>query len=81
MEDAVNQLVRFFLGDGEPLKGKSEDSVLCHAVIYEDIQSLVRMKMDYEAVRYFRRVQSFDENYPQKVGLVWLGNYRGRDWR
>ena len=79
MEDAVNQLVRFFLKGGDTLRSGSEDNVLCHAVIYEDIQNLIRMKMEYEAVKYIRPVQSFDQNYPQKVGLVWLGNYRGKN--
>jgi len=78
MEDAVDQLVRFFLKDENSLKGKPENNVLCHAVIYEDIQNLIRMKMEYEAFKYLRRIQSFDQNYPQKVGLVWLGNYQGK---
>jgi hypothetical protein len=50
-------------------------------VIYEDIQNLIRMKMEYEAVKYIRPVESFDQDYPQKVGLVWLGNYKGRNLR
>ncbi|UCG99960.1 MAG: hypothetical protein JSU78_05865 [Deltaproteobacteria bacterium] len=78
MEDAVNQLVRFFLKDAESLEGRSEDNILCHAVVYEDIQNLIRMKMEYEAVKYIRQIQSFDQNYPQKVGLAWLGSYKGR---
>ena len=81
MEDAVNQLVRFFLKDAESLEGRSEDNILCHAVVYEDIQNLIRMKMEYEAVKYIRQIQSFDQNYPQKVGLDWLGNYEGRHLR
>jgi hypothetical protein len=81
MEDAVNQLVRFFLRDGDTVRSGSEGDVLCHAVIYEDIQNLIRMKMEYEAVKYIRPVESFDQDYPQKVGLVWLGNYKGRNLR
>lgn len=77
MEGAVNQLVRFLLNDRDSLEGKSQDTVLCHAVIYEDIQNLIRMKIEYEAAKYIRQVQSFDQNYPEKVGLVWLGNYKG----
>ncbi len=75
MEDAVNQLTKFLLKDEDSLKGKSEDDILCHAVIYEDIQNLLKMKMEYEADKYIRVIQSFDQDYYQKVGLVWLGNY------
>ncbi|UCF72503.1 MAG: hypothetical protein JSW35_10050 [Deltaproteobacteria bacterium] len=81
MEDAVNQLVRFFVKDESSLKSRSEDNVLCHAVIYEDIGNLIRMKMEYEALKYIRPAQSFDQDYPQKVGLVWLGNYKGKHLR
>jgi hypothetical protein len=52
---------------------------LYHVVIYEDIQNLMRMKMEYEAEKYIRPIQSFDQDYFQKVGLVWLGNYKGID--
>ena len=79
MEDAVDQLVKLFLKDEDPLESKSENNLLCHAVIYEDIQNLVRMKMEYEAVKYIRQTQSFYQDYPQKVGLVWLGNYKGKN--
>ena len=77
MEDAVNQLTRFVLKDRDSIKSKSEDDVLYHVVIYEDIQNLMRMKMEYEAEKYIRPIQSFDQDYFQKVGLVWLGNYGG----
>jgi len=76
MEDTVDQLTNFFLKDEDSLKNRSENNILCHAVVYEDIQDLMRMKTEYEAVKYIRRIQSFDQNYPQKVGLVWLGNYK-----
>ena len=76
MEDAVDKLVRFFTKDGNSLEIRSENNILCHVVIYEDIQNLIRMKMEYEAVKYIRQIQSFDQNYPQKVGLVWLGNHK-----
>ncbi len=78
MEEAVDQLAKFFLKDGNSLESKPENNILCHAVIYEDIQNLVRMKMEYEAVKFIRQAQSFDQDYPQKVSLVWLGNYRGK---
>jgi len=77
MEDTVNQLAKFFLKDGDFLEGELGDDILCHAVVYEDIQNLIRMKMEYEATKYIRHIQSFEQNYPQKVGLVWLGNYKG----
>jgi len=78
MEGAVNELMKSFLEGGDPSKDRSENNILCQAVVYEDIQNLMRMKMEYEAVKYIRQIQSFDQNYPQKVGLVWLGNYEGR---
>ncbi|MEE8300176.1 MAG: hypothetical protein V3R28_02590 [Desulfatiglandales bacterium] len=81
MEGAVDELMRSFLEGGDPPKNRSENNILCHAVVYEDIQNLMRMKMEYEAVKYIRQIQSFDQNYPQKVGLVWLGNYEGRHLR
>ncbi len=81
MEDAVDELMRSFLEGGDPSKDRSENNILCQAVVYEDIQNLMRMKMEYEAVKYIRQIQSFDQNYPQKVGLVWLGNYEGRHLR
>ena len=77
MEDTVNQLAKFFLKDGDFLDGESGNNILCHAVVYEDIQNLIKMKMEYDAVKYIRQIQSFDQDYPQKVGLVWLGNYKG----
>jgi len=80
MEDAVSQLTRFFLKDRDSSKGRSEDDALYHVVIYEDIQNLMKMKTEYEAEKYIRLIQSFDQNYYQKVGLVWLGIYRGTDF-
>lgn len=78
MEDTVDQLARFFLKDEDPLESKLGNNILCHAVVYEDIQNLIKMKMEYDAVKYIRQIQSFDQDYPQKVGLVWLGNYKGK---
>jgi negative regulator of genetic competence, sporulation and motility len=75
MEDAMNQLTHFFLKGESSLRNRSKDDVLYHAVVYEDIQDLIRMKTEYESVKYIRKIQSFDHNYPQKVRLVWLGNY------
>ena len=77
IEDTMNQLTHFFLKDEASLLNKEENNVLFQAVVYEDIQDLINMKMEYEAVKYIRRVQSFYQNYPQKVGLIWLGNYKG----
>jgi len=81
MEDAVNQLTKFFLEDRDSLEGRSENDVLCHAVIYDDIQNLTKMKTEYEADKYIRVIQRFDQNYHQKVGLVWLGDYEGFNLR
>ena len=78
MEEAVDELIKLFLKDGETLGSESDSNLLCSAVIYEDIESLITMKREYESVKYFRQSLSFDRNYPQKVGLVWLGNYAGR---
>lgn len=78
MEDTVDQLARFFLKDEDSLESELGNNILCHAVVYEDIQNLIKMKMEYDAVKYIRQIQSFDQNYPQKVGLVWLGNYKGK---
>ena len=76
MEDTMDQLTTFFLKDGDSVRNKLKDNILCHAVVYEDIQNLIRMKIEYEAVKYIRRNQSFDQDFPQKVGLIWLGNYK-----
>jgi hypothetical protein len=78
MEDAVDELIKFFLKDGEALETQSDSNLLCSAVIYEDIENLITMKREYESAKYFRQSLSFDQNYPQKVGLVWLGNYARR---
>lgn len=80
MEDAVSQLTKFFLKDRKSSKSRSEDDVLYHVVIYEDIQNVMEMKTEYEAEKYMRLIQSFDHNYYQKVGLVWLGNLKGIDF-
>jgi len=79
MEDAVGQLVKNFSKDGDLAKDGSKDNILCQIVIYEDIQNLIRMKMEYEAVKYIRPAQSFYQDFPQKMGLVWLGNYKTKD--
>ena len=78
MEEAVDELIKYFLKDGEGLETPSDSNLLCSAVIYEDIENLITMKREYESAKYFRQSLSFDRNYPQKVGLVWLGNYDGR---
>ena len=78
IEDTMNQLAHFFLKNEEPLLNREENNLLFQAVVYEDIQDLISMKIEYEAFKYMRRVQSFDQNYPQKVGLIWLGNYQAK---
>ena len=77
IEGAVDQLIKFFMKDRKTLEAASESNVLCNAVVYEDIENLIIMKREYEASKYFRRSQSFDQNYPQKIGLIWLGSYKG----
>jgi len=77
MEDTMNQLTHFLFEDEDFLGNVSEDNILCHAVVYENMQDLIKMKTEYEAAKYIRKIQSFDQDYPQKVGLVWLGNYKG----
>ncbi len=74
MEDAVNQLAASFLNDEGNLKGASGDNVLCQAVVYEDLENIMRMKRDYEAHRLLRSFQGFDQDYLQKLVLVWLGS-------
>ena len=78
MEEAVDELIKLFLKEGETLDTESDSNLLCSAVIYEDIENLITMKREYESAKYFRQSLSFDRHYPQKVGLVWLGNYAGR---
>jgi len=77
MEDAVDQLTKSFLKDESNLRGTLERNILCQAVVYEDIQNLIRMKREYEALTLIRAFQSFDQDYPQKLVLVWLGNDMG----
>jgi hypothetical protein len=77
IEGAVDQLIKFFLRDRQTLEAASERNVLCNAVVYEDIENLITMKREYEASKYIRQSQNFDQNYPQKVGLIWLGSYAG----
>lgn len=77
MEDTVNQLAKSFLKDENNLKDTLKDNILCQAVVYEDIQNLIMMKREYEAIKFIRPFQSFDQNYPQKLVLVWLGNDKG----
>lgn len=77
IEGTVDQLMKFFLKDRQTLEAASESNVLCNAVVYEDIENLITMKREYEASKYMRQSQSFDQSYPKKVGLVWLGSYAG----
>ena len=75
MEDALDYLAQCFVNEGESQKENERNDVLCYAFVYDDIQNLIRMKMEYDAVTFMRPIQSFDRNFPQKIGLVWLGNY------
>ena len=74
MEEAVNQLATSFLKDEGNLKGASRDNVLCQAVVYEDIENIMRMKREYEAHNLLRLFQGFDQDYLQNLVLVWLGS-------
>jgi hypothetical protein len=78
MEDAVDRLAKDFLKDEGIAGARPEDDILCHVVVYEDIQDLIKMKMEYEAVKYIRPVQSFEQDYPSHIGLVWMGNYQAK---
>jgi len=73
MEEAVNELATSFLeNEGSP-RPAAGDNLLCQAVVYEDIENIMRMKREYEAHKLFRVFQGFDQNYLQKLVLVWLG--------
>jgi hypothetical protein len=74
MEEAVNQLATSFLSDEDNRKDASGDNVFCQAVIYEDIENIMRMKREYEAHQLLRWFQGFDRDYLQKLVLVWLGS-------
>jgi len=78
MEDSVDELVKSFLRPGESFGGASERDALYHLVIYEDVEHLMKMKREYEAVKYFRPIQSFYLNQPREIGMVWLGSYQGK---
>jgi hypothetical protein len=73
MEEAVNELAASFLEDEGSLRHASGDNLLYQAVVYEDIENIMRMKRDYEARMLFRVFQGFDQNYLQEFVLVWLG--------
>jgi hypothetical protein len=77
MEEAVNQLAASFLQDERDMKYPSGDDSSCQAVVYEDLENIMRMKRDYEAHKLFRSFQGFDQDYLQKLVLVWLGS-KGR---
>jgi hypothetical protein len=74
MEEAVNELAASFLEDeGSPRHGSGDD-LLYQAVVYEDLENIMRMKREYEAHKLFRVFQGFDQDYLQKLVLVWLGS-------
>lgn len=79
-EATVNQLAISFLKDENNLSHKSRNDILCQAVVYEDIQNLIRIKREYESAKFIRPFQGFDQNYPQNLVLVWLGNDKGKHW-
>ncbi len=74
MEEAVNELATSFLEDEGNLRHASGDNLLHQAVVYQDIENIMRMKREYEAQKLFRAFQGFDQDYLQKLVLVWLGN-------
>ena len=74
MEEAVNQLATSFLQDEGKLMDTSGDNLSCQAVVYEDIENIMRMKREYEAHKLLRTFQGFDQDYLQKLVLVWLGS-------
>ena len=76
MEEAVNQLATSFLENEGTLSGTSGDNISCQAVVYEDIENIMRMKREYEAHKLLRPFQGFDQDYPQNLVLVWLGSER-----
>ena len=76
MEEAVNQLATSFIKDEGTLSGTSRDTISCQAVVYEDIENIMRMKREYEAHTLLRPFQGFDQDYPQNLVLVWLGSER-----
>lgn len=76
MEEAVNQLATSFLENEGTLSGTSGDNISCQAVVYEDIENIMRMKREYEAHKLLRLFQGFDQDYPQNLILMWLGSDR-----
>jgi hypothetical protein len=77
MEEAVDQLATSFLQDDSEAKHTSDEAGFCQAVVYEDIETIMRMKRDYETHTLFRSFQGFDRDYLQKLVLVWVGS-KGR---
>jgi hypothetical protein len=73
MEDTVSQLASSFLQDGVEEKNTLGDALLCQAVVYQDIENIMRMKREYEEHKLLRSFQGFDRDYLQKLVLVWLG--------
>jgi len=73
MEYTVNQLASSFLQDGGEEKDAFGDTILCQAVVYQDIETIMRMKREYEEHKLLRSFQGFDRDYLQKLVLVWLG--------
>jgi hypothetical protein len=77
MAEAVNELATSFLRDEDNLKDVSGENILCQAVVYEDIENIMRIKREYEARKLLRSFQGFDHDYLRKLVLVWLGSERG----
>jgi len=80
MEEAVNQLATSFLQDEGHRKYAPGDDILHQAVVYEDIENILRIKREYEAHKLLRSFQGFDQDYFQKLVLVWLGSEGGRPY-
>jgi hypothetical protein len=74
MEEAVNQLATSFIQVEDSPNDAPEDIISYQAVVYEDIENIMRMKRDYEAHKLLRSFQGFDQDYLQKLVLVWLGS-------
>ena len=74
IEFAVNQLALFFLEDEILSNENPDDSMPSNTFIFENIQDLISIKKQYEEDKCIRKALSFEQNYPQKIGIIWLGN-------
>jgi len=74
MEETVNELAASFLEDEDEGRQASRGNSLSQAVVCEDIENIMSIKREYEAHQLFRAFQGFDQDYLQKLVLVWLGS-------